>query len=125
MTNDASAPVNRTVQERLRLISLSHTGLLADLRKLNTGRPTTFDCFFEKLAEVVEMCTAAEDRRHNVSHLAHWISLENLRRAAADRCPADTPIPSKSLMRFQFFPRNPYAKTALNFTSKIPIQYKV
>ena len=71
------------------------------------------------------MCTAADDRRHNVSHLAHWISLEDLRRAAADRCPGDTPIPSKSRMRLQFVPRNPYAKTALNFTSKIPIQYKV
>ena len=40
-------------------------------------------------------------------------------------CPDNTPIPSKSLVRLQFTPRNPYLHSAINFTSRIPVQYKV
>ncbi|XP_053407150.1 uncharacterized protein LOC123547869 isoform X1 [Mercenaria mercenaria] len=35
------------------------------------------------------------------------------------------PIPSKSLVRLQFVPCNPYSRAALSFTSKVPVQYKI
>ncbi|KAK6183411.1 hypothetical protein SNE40_010900 [Patella caerulea] len=64
-------------QQRLRMIFLGETGLLADLRKLNPGRPTgTYDTFFEKLGEVVESVTAADERRHGIAHLSEWLSLK-------------------------------------------------
>ena len=44
---------------------------------------------------------------------------------AKDKCPADTPIPSQALVRLQFAPRNPYAHTALSFTQKFAVQYKI
>lgn len=43
-----------------------------------------------------------------------------------ERCAdPETPTPSKSLVRLQFAPRNPYCHAALNFTSKINVQYKI
>lgn len=37
------------MQKRLRLIFLGENGLIADLKKLNCGRPTgSFDVFFEQ-----------------------------------------------------------------------------
>lgn len=40
-------------------------------------------------------------------------------------CPEGTDIPSSSLVRLQFVPRNPYSHAALNFTSKLKVQYKI
>lgn len=50
--------------ERLRLISLDETELIADLRHINPGRPSDkFDEIFLHLASVVEVSTAADERR--------------------------------------------------------------
>jgi len=49
LTSDASTASGPDVQERIRLILLGETGLLADLRSLNSGRPLgTYDEFFKK-----------------------------------------------------------------------------
>jgi hypothetical protein len=123
---DSAQVSHPETQARLKLISLGETGLLADLRELNPGRPSgKFDTFFEKLAEEVESVTAVDDRRHGEVHLSKWISLEDLILQAASRCPDGTLIPSKSLVRLQFTPRNPYTHDSLNFTGKIPVQYKI
>ena len=123
---DSSVASHPDTQQRLRLIFLGETGLLVDLRKLNAGRPTgTFDVFFEKLGEIIESVSAGDERRHNVTHISEWISLRDLISQAKDKCPADTPIPSKALVRLQFAPRNPYAHTALSFTQKFAVQYKI
>ncbi|XP_061191740.1 uncharacterized protein LOC133199978 [Saccostrea echinata] len=82
LTNDASAPVNPVMEERLRLISLGNTDIIDDLRHLNTGRPHAFDNFFQKLQEVVEEVTAADDRRHNVS----YISVDLFKRNDSSSC---------------------------------------
>ena len=48
LTMDGVTATHPITQERLRLISLGHTGLIADLRHLNPGRPNNrFDTFFE------------------------------------------------------------------------------
>lgn len=126
LTNDASAPVNPVMEERLRLISLGNTEIIDDLRHLNTGRPHAFDNFFQKLQEVVEEVTAADERRHKaVCHMSQWISLQEMIAQAAEKCEKDDLIPSPSLVRLQFAPRNPYTHRALNFTSKINVQYKI
>jgi hypothetical protein len=123
---DAAASFHPDTQERLRLVFLGEKGLLTDLRHLNAGRPSeTFDTFFEKLSTHVEEVTAADERRHGSAHLSAWISLSDMMEKAKQSCSVDTPIPSKSLVRLQFAPRNPYAKTAWNFTSKIDVQYKI
>ena len=126
LTLDASTASHPDMQQRLRLIFLGEHGLLADLRHLNPGRPSNrYDIFFETLEGLVEEVAAADDRRHASAHLTQWISLSDMIQQAADRCPEGTPIPSKSLVRLQFAPSNPYTRTALNFTSRIPVQYKI
>ena len=110
---------------RMHLISMGQTGIIADLRKLNCGRPGVNDPFFKKLEEVAEEATAVDDRRHNVAQLSEWISLKELCSKAAERCADGIPVPSVSLARLQFIPQNPYAHSALNFTSCIPVQYKI
>lgn len=126
LTLDAATSAHPDTQERLRLIFLGETELIADLRHINPGRPfDKFDEFFQHLASVVEESTAADERRHSNAHLSEWISLGDLMERAIERCPANTLIPSKALVRLQFAPRNPYAITAWSFTSKIDVQYKI
>ena len=116
------------MQERIRLLAVGvDVGLdiVDDLRKLNTGRPTEFDTYFGHMEEEVESVIAADERRHGEAHFSEWISLENLWKNTAKRCPPGTRIPSMDLVRLQLTPRNKYCHAALNFTSKIPIQYKI
>ena len=123
---DAAQVSHPEMQQRLNLISLGETGLIADLRELNTGRPSDrFDVFFEKMSEVVESVTAVDDRRHGEEHLARWLSLEDMMNQTLSICPEGTLVPSKALVRLQFSPRNPYTHSDLNFTSRIPVQYKI
>ncbi|XP_033753387.1 uncharacterized protein LOC117336839 [Pecten maximus] len=123
---DAAIAAHPITQERLRLIFLGNTGLVRDLRSLNPGRPSgKFDTFFDALSGQIENITAADDRRHGVAHLSEFISLKEMITKAKNECPEGTPIPSKSLVRLQFAPRNPYSKTAHNFTSRINVQHKI
>lgn len=126
LTLDASVAAHPVTEERMRLIFLGNTGLIRDLRSLNPGRPSgTFDTFFDALAEIVENVTIADDRRHGLAHFSDFISLEEMIKKAQDSCPEGTNIPSKTLVRLQFAPKNPYTKRALNFTSRINVQYKI
>ena len=123
---DSTVSAHKETHERLRLIFLGDDGIIADLRHLNCGRPTTtFDVFFAKLAENIDNVTAEDDRRHGVAHLARWISLSDMISETAAELPSGTPIPSKALVRLQFTPRNKYIHNALNFTSKLPVTYKI
>lgn len=123
---DSSAADNTVTQERIRMIFLGEQGLLSDLRHLNPGRPTgRYDVFFQHMTSVIEEVTAADERRHGEAHLSEWLSLKDLMKRVEDRCPPETPIPSKSLVRIQFAPKNPYTKVASTFTSKFEIQYKI
>ena len=126
LTLDATVAAHPVTQERLRLIFLGNTGLVRDLRSLNPGRPSGhFDVFFEALAGQIDNLSAADDRRHGVAHLSEYISLQEMVTKAKDACPEGTPVPSKSLVRLQFAPRNPYTRIAQNFTSRLNVQYKI
>ena len=81
--------------------------------------------FFERMAGLVEEVTAADDRRYGEAHLSAFISLNEMIEKTKEVCPEGTAIPSSSLVRLQFVPRNPYSHAALNFTSKLKVQYKI
>ena len=105
---------------------MGEAGLIDDLRHLNPGRPSGyFDVFFESLKRQIEAIIAADDRRHGIAHLSEWISIRDMVEKAASECPPDTPIPSHFLVRLHFVPNNPFTKTALSFTSKLPVQRKI
>ena len=62
LTLDASAAAHSGTQERLRLIFLGESDLIADLRHLNPGQPNhMFDKFFEVLEKMVEEMSAADE----------------------------------------------------------------
>lgn len=44
---------------------------------------------------------------------------------AVSTYPHGTPVPSASLVKLQFAPRNPYYQGALNFTSRLNVQFKI
>ena len=77
------------------------------------------------LSGIVENVSAADDRRHGIAHMSQFISLDEMVQQAKEACPEGTPIPPKSLVSLQFAPKYPYSKLALNFTSRLEVQYKV
>ena len=124
---DSSVTNHPTTSQRIRAMFLGAEGLIADLRHLNPGRPgNNFDPFFEQMKNLIEeSLVAADDRRHGASHMSQWLSLKDLIKKTVEKCPDDTPIPSKDLVRLQFMPKNPYTRASLNFTSRLPIQHKI
>ena len=103
LTLDASAAAYPETQERLRLIFLGESDLLADLRHLNPGRPNhTFDIFLEVLGRMVEEISAADERQQNIAHLSEFISLDEMIDKAREQCPEGTPIPPKVWYAYNF-----------------------
>ena len=124
---DASVTNHPVTTERTRAMFLGAEGLIADLRHLNPGRPgNRYDVFFNHMEEMIEESfVAADDRRHGASHMSQWLSIKDLIKKTSSRSPEGTPIPSKDLVRLQFIPKNPYTRTALNFTSRLQVQHKI
>ena len=52
-------------------------------------------------------------------------SLNEMILQASEKCPEGTLVQSKSLVRLQFTSRNPYSHAAINFSGRIPVQYKI
>ena len=73
-----------------------------------------------------EIETAVDERRHGQwTHLAKAISVNDMLQQVSQRCLSGTPIPSKQWLRLQFWPKNPTAKTALQFTGKLDVKFMV
>ncbi|XP_062575399.1 uncharacterized protein LOC134237312 [Saccostrea cucullata] len=77
LTHDASVDQNPSIEYRIQeAISSEDPDLVIDLRHLNTGRPgDTFQVFFDLLRAKVEEQCAADERRHNIKHVARYILL--------------------------------------------------
>ena len=92
---ESSAHSNPQVGERIRLILLGESGLVED-RELNSGRPSgKYDTFFEHLEDFIKRVIAVGDRWDGEAHLAHRVSLPDLIKQAAEKCPPpDTPTSS-------------------------------
>jgi hypothetical protein len=127
LTIDATEAQNPALDARVQEAILSNDpDLVLDLRHLNQGRPSdTFTVFFDALTEKVAAMTAADERRHNVCHLAKYISVPDLISEVSNDLPAGTPIPSESTVLYSFVPKNSHARTAKLYKSKIPLQFKI
>lgn len=127
LTLDASMEQNKQVENRIKKAILAEDAdLVTDLRHINTGRPNvTFDTFFDELSEVVEEITAADDRRQNVEHMSHFVSVRDLMKQVTDKVPNGTKIPSESTVLLAFIPRDSHKNVSKLYKSKIPLQFKV
>ena len=123
---DATVANHPETETRIHAMVLEASGLVADLRSLNPGRPGgTYDLFFEKMSDYLNELISCDDRRHGGAHMSQWLSLQDLINQVVTKCTPDTKIPSKTLVRLQFTPSNPYTSTALSFTSRFPLQHKI
>ncbi|XP_062580017.1 uncharacterized protein LOC134242028 [Saccostrea cucullata] len=127
LTLDSSAEQNKGIENRIREAILSEDpDIVTDLRHLNPGRPNdTFNSFFDKLSEIIEDMTAADERRHNVEHLSQFVSVRDLINQVASKLPEHTNIPSESTVLFAFVPKNSHTNVSKLYKSKIPLQFKV
>ena len=58
-------------------------------------------------------------------HLAHAISMRDLRDEVKKQCPEGTPIPSLEWIRLQFWPKLKHAATGIHYTGRLNIKYMV
>ena len=114
------------VDVKIRLIKdLQDPSIVDDLRQHNRGRPPKYDRFWEECRRFLndEAETAVDERRHGqFTHLAKAMSVQDMLQQVSQKCPSDVPIPSK---QWQFWPKNPTTKTALQFTGKLDVKFMV
>ena len=128
LTGDASREISSAeIDHRLQLaIETNDPDLIIDLRHLNEGRPgNTFDVFFLELERVVEEITAADERRHGISHMSEFLSVKDLISQVKERLPPKTLIPSESTVIHAFAPPNMHSKTAQYYTGRINLKHTV
>ena len=139
LTGDESVAdnaVSKSVDERMRLIlKNADASIIRDMR-VNNGRKEAFDTFWEVTEKKLEELQAAavDDRRHAaemdgevVLNMAFALSARDLYQQCVDQAKKenllDEQIPSLSWFRFQFWPKNIYTHTAMNYTGRLKIRY--
>ncbi|WAR16034.1 hypothetical protein MAR_030628 [Mya arenaria] len=109
------------------LLQNNETELIIDLRK-NNGRPLSkeFDQFWSALDNyLTEKSVVHERRQSDVNYMPFAMSVEDLQTEIANRLPQASKIPSVSWMKLNFYPRNPYKNSAINYTGKFKVKFKV
>lgn len=127
LTLDVSCDQNPEVDQRARHAILGEDPeLVIDMRHLNKGRPDdTFDTFFQELEREVQSIMATDERRHNIEHKAHYISVPDLIKQVKKNLPDNTPIPSKSTVLFSFVPKNTHSNVSRLYKSKVPLRMTI
>ena len=131
-TGDASAASQlseQEVNERVRLfVQMEDPEIVLDLRSLNTGQKTKYDCFWDEVEKFLQedVGLAVEERRHfEITHMAKVISVRDLLQQVAVRCPPSTPIPCRSWLALQFWPKNAHAQSRIHYTGRFKVKYMV
>ena len=126
LTGDSSSSETLSqeqVDERVtQAIEMEDPDIILDLRKLNSGRKSQYDTFWEECTKFLqeEVGTAVDDRRHSdITHIATAISVRDFRDQVASKCPEGTCIPSVEWVRLQFWPKTPHSKRALHHTGSV------
>lgn len=102
--------------------------IVIDLRELQSGRASKFDCFWNKCEEFLQedIGLAVDERRHTqVTHMSRAISVRDLQEQVASRCPPSTPIPSRSWISLQFWLKTAHSHSRVHYTSRFAVKYMV
>lgn len=132
LTNDESSGDTAgedAVQQRLFtfLLESDDVELVHDLRK-NNGRhkDPKLDPFWEELGRFLQEKGAVQERRHNeYLYMPCAISVSDLLEQVKARLPENTPVPSLSWLKLNFFPSNPYTRAAVNYTGRFEVKRTV
>lgn len=130
LTDDNSSSENtisKAVDARLHIaINSEDPELTVDLRALNKGRPEKFDAFWNALGAYLDESIATQERRHgDVGYMPVAISVRDLISKVSEKLPEGTPIPSETWVRFQFWPKDPSARSATQYTGRFNVRYHV
>ena len=86
----------------------------------------SFGMKFTSFCKDVGLAVEERSLRHlQVTHLARIISVRDLLEQVAARCPFGTPIPSRSWLSLQFWPKNVHAQSRIHYTGRFNIKYMV
>lgn len=102
--------------------------IVMDLRCLHSGQGSRYDVFWQECEKFLQedVGLAVEERRHsNVTHLARVISVRDLIQQVSAKCPPSTPIPSRSWLSLQFWPKNKHAQSKVNYTGRFKVKYMI
>ncbi|XP_070563443.1 uncharacterized protein [Ptychodera flava] len=132
LTGDHSVPsheISKSVRERLKVIlDGNDPDIAVDMRKINEGRPSVFDRFWAEVDKLLEeeASQAVDDRRHGtVCFTSTAMSVPDLLQKVTRRLPSEVPIPSEKWLYLQFMPKNPFLRSAIQYTGKFPLKFKV
>ena len=102
--------------------------LLLDLRALNRKDiDTHFGIFWDEMGKYFEeQLLAVQERRHGQElYMPLAISIEDLGNQVEKRVPPGTAIPCNETIRLQFMPGNPMHKTAMHYTGRFNVKFRV
>ena len=125
----ASTLSESEVDKRVKLyIDVEDPDVIMDLRELKSGRESKFDVFWDECAKHLQECIglAIDDRRHsNVTHMGSAISVRDLLQQVTARCPPSTPIPSRSWLSLQFWPKSSHNHSKIHYTGRYSVNYMI
>ena len=132
ITQDSSAAETQQLQKvddnvAVFLAESDDPDLSYDLKKLN-GRPNdqTLGPFWEEPRLFLDEHSIVHDRRHGeITYIPLAISISDLIRQVTERLPEGITAPSESWVRLQFWPTNPYSKSAMHYTGRFSVKYVV
>ena len=128
-TSAASSESQKAIDERVQqALDLEDPDVVVDLRHHNKGHPSKYDQFWEACERYIHSTIelAVDDRRHDrVAHLAAALSVNDMLSEVSKLVGSDVPVPSAQWLRLQFWPKNPTAKTSLQYTGKLKVKYMV
>lgn len=110
------------------LLNSDDSELILDYRSLNGKEgDTKFEVFYSEMAKYFEeQNLQVQERRHgNELYLPLAISIEDLQSQIKKRIPPNTPVPNVETIRLQFQPNNQFQKTALKYSGRFNVKFRV
>ena len=127
---DSSAVSSLTkaeIEKRVKLyVEMEDPDIVVDLCQLHSGRASKFDIFWEECDKFLQeqVGLAVDERRHcQVTHMASAVSVQDLQEQVASRCPPSAPIPSRSWLSLQFWPKSIHAHSSIHYTGRFKVKY--
>jgi len=130
----ATSAIEQSVDDRVAkaVVELQDPDIITDLRRNNGKVQSSFEDFWSELQKYLdEIITPVNERRHgSTMYMPIAISVRDLREIVTERLakafPGEAkPVPSEEWLRLQFWPRNPYAVSALRYTGRFHKPQKI
>ncbi|GET01947.1 uncharacterized protein LOC111130598 [Rhizophagus clarus] len=91
-----------------------------------TGDSTADESEIDARGTAQDSVIAVDERHHDpIIHLARAISVKDLRNQIVKICPEGTPIPSVQWLRLQFWPKNSWNLSSLQYTGNLPLKFMI